>query len=119
MRYRHKAGNPEIAGDVEHPDAAAGFSKLDLQITNVGIVELAEVHLRALQAIVPPDRVRIALHQLEESLDDGFLQGVAGRAAVGVRVDVMAVRAAIEKIQQAGRKISEPSVAQRPDRRPC
>src|SRR5262245_62820563 len=30
----------------------------------------------------------------------------------------MAVRAAIEKIQQAGRKISEPSVAQRPDRRP-
>src|SRR5262245_65951966 len=57
VRYRHEAGNPEIAGDVEHPYAASGFTKLSLQITNVGIVELAEVHLRALQAIVPPDGV--------------------------------------------------------------
>src|SRR5262245_49485206 len=57
VRYRHKAGNPQIAGDVEHPDAASGFAKLSFQITNVGIVELAEIHLRALQTIVPPDGV--------------------------------------------------------------
>ena len=87
VRDRHEARNPEIAGDVEHPKAASGFGKLDFQIADVGIVELAEVHFRPLQSIVPPDRVGIAFHQLEESLDDGLLERVAGRAAVGIRVD--------------------------------
>ncbi len=59
--------------------------KLAMQIADVGIVELAEVHFRPPQPIVPPDRVGIPLHQLEESLDDGFLERVAGRAAVGIR----------------------------------
>ena len=58
-----------------------------LQIANVGIVELAEVHFRPLQPIVPPDRVGIALDQLEESLDDRLLERVAGRAAVGIGVE--------------------------------
>src|SRR5262249_39528310 len=44
VRYRHEARNPEVAGDVEHPKATSGFGKLCLQITDVGIVELAEVH---------------------------------------------------------------------------
>ena len=89
-----------------------------LQIADIGIVELAEVHFRPLQSIVPPDGVGIPFHQLEESLDDGFLERVAGRAAVGIRVDLVAAGAAVEEIQQAGRKIFEPLVAQRPDRRP-
>ena len=80
-----KRRNPEIAGDVEHPKPASGFGKLDLQIADVGIVELAEVQFRPLQSIVPPDGVCIPFHQLEESLDDCFLERVAGRAAVGIR----------------------------------
>ena len=89
-----------------------------LQIADVGIVELAEVHFRPLQSIVPPDCVGIPFHQLEESLDDCFLERVAGRAAVGIRVDLVAGKAPVEKIQQAGRKIFEAFVAQGPDRRP-
>ena len=88
VRYRHKARNPEIAGDVEHPKPASGFGKLGLQIADVGIVELVEVHFRPLQAIVPPDCVGIPFHQLEETLNDRFLERVAGRAAVGIRVDL-------------------------------
>ena len=87
VRDRHKGRNPEIAGDVEHPKPASGFGKLGLQIADVGIVELAEVHFRPLQSIVPPDRVGIPFHQLEESLDDRFLERVAGRAAVGIRME--------------------------------
>ena len=90
VRYRHKARNPEIAGDVEHPKPASGFGKLGLQIADVGIVELAEVHFRPLQSIVPPDCVCIPFHQLEESLDDCLLERVAGRAAVGIRVELAA-----------------------------
>ena len=118
VRDHHEARNPEIAGDVEHPEAASGFGKLGFQVANVGIVELAEVHFRPLQSIVPPDRIRIPLHQFEKSLDDGFFQRVAGGAAIGVRVDLVGAGAAVEKIQQAGRKIFESLVAQRPDRRP-
>src|SRR5271157_4470543 len=29
LRDRHEAWNPEIAGDVEHPQPATGFGKLD------------------------------------------------------------------------------------------
>src|SRR5580704_9247358 len=42
VRYRHKSRDPEIAGDVEHPKPAAGVGKLVFQITDIGIVELAE-----------------------------------------------------------------------------
>ena len=77
---------------------------------------MAEVHRRPPQPVVPPDRVGIPLHQFEESLDDGFLAGVAGRAAVGIGVE--RGRAAVEEIQQAGRDMFETSVAQGPDRRP-
>ena len=59
-----------------------------LQIADVGIVELAEVHFRPLQPIVPPDRIGIPFHQLEETLDDRFLERVAGRAAVGIREEL-------------------------------
>ena len=86
VRDRHKGRNPEIAGDVEHPKPASGFGKLGLQIADVGIVELVEIHFRPLQSIVPPDGVGIPFDQLEEPLDDGFLERVAGRAAVGIRV---------------------------------
>ncbi len=116
VQYRDIGGNAEIAGDVEHPEPASGVGKLGLQIADVGIVELAEIDFRPLQPVVPPDRVGIPLHQFEEALDDGFLERVAGRAAVGIRME--GGGAAVEKIQQAGRKISEAFVAQRPDRRP-
>src|SRR6516225_4075684 len=43
MRQRHKAWNPEIAGDVEDPQPAAGFGKLAFEIADVGIVELAKI----------------------------------------------------------------------------
>ena len=65
--YHHEASNPEVACDVKHPKPAPGYQQLGLQIADVGIVELAEVHLRPLQAIVPPDRVCITLHQLKEA----------------------------------------------------
>ena len=114
----HEARNPEIAGDVEHPKPASGLGKLGLQIADVGIVELAEIHFRPLQSIVPPDRVGIPLHQLEEPLDDRFLaaccrprsrwspRGPGSRQGPG------------RKNTKAGRKIFETFVAQRPDRRP-
>src|SRR5262245_38759045 len=57
VHYCHKARNPEIAGDVKHPKPASGFGELGLQITDVGIIELAEVHLCPAQLIVPPDCV--------------------------------------------------------------
>ena len=120
VRNRHEAWNSEVAGDVEHPNPAPGGGELDLQIADVGIVELAEVHFRPLQSIVPPDGVGIAFDQFQEALDDRFLQRVAGGAAVGIGVDAAgrAGVAAVEKIEQAGRKIFEAFVAQRPDRRP-
>ena len=74
---------------------------------------MLEVDLGTLQPVVPPDGVGIALDQFEEALNDGFLAGVAGRATVGVRME-----AAIEEVEQTGRKIFETLVAQRPDRRP-
>ena len=99
VRYGHKARNPEIAGDVEHPEAASGFGKLDFQITDVGFIELAEIHFRPLQSIVPPDRVCIPFHQLEEPLNDCLPERVAGRAAVGIRMDMVGGRRApVEKI---------------------
>ena len=72
VQDRHEARNPEVAGDVEHPEPAPGLGKPPSQIAHVGIVELAEVDLRSLQSVVPPDCVGIPLHQLEETLDDGF-----------------------------------------------
>src|SRR6266498_3220894 len=117
MRDRHKRGNSEIAGGVEHPKAVSGFRELHFQITDVRIIELPQLDFRPLQSIVPPDRVSIPLHQFEKPLDDRLRQRVAGRAAVGIRV-VLVAGASIEKIQQAGRNIPEPFVAQRPDRRP-
>ena len=84
---RHVGGYPEIAGDVEHPQPSPGIRKLGFQIPDVGIVELPEVELGTLQPVVPPDGVGIALDQFEEALNDGFLAGVAGRAAVGVGME--------------------------------
>src|SRR4029077_4666566 len=40
VRQRDKARNPEITGDVEDPQPASGFSKLDFEISDVGVVEL-------------------------------------------------------------------------------
>src|SRR5580698_9651547 len=87
-----------------------------MEIANVGVVELAEIDLGPLRSIVPPDRVSISLDQLEEPLDDGFLDRVAGRTAVGIGPE--GDGAAIEKIQQRGWNIFEPFIAQRPNRGP-
>src|SRR4029453_3474157 len=117
MRDRHKRGNSEIAGGVEHPKAASGFRELHFQITDVRIIELSQVDFRPLQSIVPPDRVSIPLNQSEKSLYHRPRQRCPSRAAVGIRV-VLVAGASIEKIEQAGWKIPESSIAQRPDRRP-
>src|SRR3974390_423072 len=118
VRDRHKAWNAEIAGDVEHPEPASSISKPGFELVNVGIVELAKIQLPALQAIVPPDCVCIPLHQLEEALDDGLLERVAGGAAVGVRMHLVAAGAFVEEIEKSGRKKLESFIAQGPDRRP-
>ena len=110
---RDIGGDAEIAGDVEHPDPASVIGELALDVTDIGIVEFAEVDFRAPQTVVPPDRVGIALNQFEKTLDDRFLAGIAGGTTVGVGVEVL-----VEEIEQAGRKIFEALIAQRPDRRP-
>src|SRR5262249_23323794 len=43
VRYRDKGRNPEIAGDIEHPEPATAFSQLPLQIADVGVIKWAEV----------------------------------------------------------------------------
>src|ERR1700733_13548664 len=109
MGHGDKGGNAEIAGDVEHPKPAAGFGELPAQIVDVRIVELREIDFLALRPVVPPDRVSIALDQLEETLDDGFLDRIASGAAVGIGAHL--ARTSIEKIKQTGRKILETPVA--------
>jgi hypothetical protein len=52
MCDRHKRGNFEIAGGVEHPKAASGFRELDFQIADLGIIELPQIDFRPLQSIV-------------------------------------------------------------------
>src|ERR1700732_3259173 len=96
VQYRHIGRNAEVTGDVEHPKPAAGVGELGLQIANIGIVEMAEVDFGPPQSIVPPDGVCIPLDQLEEALNDGFLQSVPGGAAIGIRRK--SGRAAVEKI---------------------
>src|SRR6516164_9898348 len=49
MHYCHKARNPKVAGDVQHPKPASGFGELALQITDVGIVELARDPVEKIQ----------------------------------------------------------------------
>src|SRR5262249_2349205 len=117
MRDRHETRDPEIASDIEHPQAAPGFGELVLQVTAIRTVELAQAVLRPLHAVVPPDRVGVAFDELEEPLPDRLLERVAGGAAVGVRM-VLVVPAAIEKIEQTRRQVFETLVAQRPHRRP-
>src|SRR5262245_29587797 len=98
VSYRHATRSAEIGGDFEPPQAAPGFDELVLQVTNIGIIELAEVDLRPLQAVVPPDRVGVPFDELKEPLHDRLRERVAGGAAVGVRV-VLVVPATIEKIE--------------------
>src|SRR5260370_41527357 len=90
MSDRHETRDPEIAGDIEHPQAAPGFGELVLQDTDIRIIELAEIDLPPLQAVVPPDRVGLPIDELEESLHDHLPERVAGGAAVGVRVVLIA-----------------------------
>src|SRR5712671_286700 len=118
MGDRHEGRNLKIAGDVEHPQPASGLGQPASQIADIGIVEPAEVHFGPLRSVVPPDRIGVPFHQLEEALDHGFLARVAGRAAVGIRVDPAGLDAAVVEIQQAGRQVLETLVAQGPDRRP-
>src|SRR5438445_88446 len=74
MSDRHETRDPEIAGDIEHPQAAPGFGELVLQVTDIRIIELAEIDLRPLQAVVPPDRVGVPFDELEKSLHDRLLE---------------------------------------------
>jgi hypothetical protein len=45
---------------------------LGSQVQNITVAKPIEIDLGALQAIVPPDRGRIALDELEETLEDRF-----------------------------------------------
>ena len=42
-----------------------------------------EINPRTLQAVVPPDRHRVAFHQLQEPLQHCFFEGVPGSIAIG------------------------------------
>src|SRR5579883_2003823 len=52
VREGHKGWDRKIAGDVENPKPASGGGKLGLQIADVGIAELLDVHFGPLQAVV-------------------------------------------------------------------
>src|SRR6516165_7148244 len=88
MRQSHEAWNAKVMGDVEHPELAPGFRKLASQLSDIGVVELTDIQFRPLQFVVPPDGVGIPLHQLQKALDNGFLEGVARGAAVGIGMDL-------------------------------
>src|SRR5262249_39392887 len=115
-RNGDESGNSEIAGDIDDPKLAAGRFELAAQVAGVGILETIEIHGLALQTVVPPDPVGIALHQFEETLNDRFGKRVAGRATVRIRVDLPGP--AVEEITKTGGKIAETAVTQRPGRRP-
>ena len=85
MRDSDDDRNAEIARHIQHPEAASQRGEMGPQIPNVTVAKLIEVDLRALQAIVPPDRVGIPLDEFEETLDDRFLKRIAGRTTVRSR----------------------------------
>src|SRR4051812_1598537 len=101
LRDRDEGRNAEITRDVEHPELASGLAQLVLQVADVGIVDAAEIERRPAQPVVPPDRVRVALHELQKALDDGLLEGVARRAAVGIGRGLLMSRAPAEIVQEA------------------
>src|SRR5260370_42105825 len=82
MSDRHETRDPEIAGDIEHPQAAPGFGGFVLQVTDIRIIELAEFDLRPLVAGLPPYRVVGPFAEVQKSLHDRLLERVAGCAAV-------------------------------------
>src|SRR5262249_39483340 len=94
MRQRHKTRNPEIAGDVEHPKLPSGLGKLGFEIADIRIVKPAQIQFRPLRSVVPPDGIGIAFYQFQETLNDGFFDGVAGGAAIGIGMDVTRGRSA-------------------------
>ena len=119
VRYRHKARNPEIAGDVEHPKPASGFGKL-------GFADRGCRNRRTGRGPLPAAAIdcttRLRMHPVPPA------RGIPGRSLPRAccrprsrwnpRGPGSRGRPLVEKIQQAGRKIFEAFVAQRPDRRP-
>ena len=81
----HDHGNINVAGHIQHPQAASRRGELGSQIPNITVAKPIEIDLGALQAVVPPDRDRIPLDEFEETLEDRFLKRIAGRAAVRSR----------------------------------
>src|SRR5262249_3862355 len=110
--------NAKIARHIQDLQAASHGDKLSAQIANVTVSELIDVDPGAAQAIVPPNRARIAFDEFEEALNDGLLQRVAGSASARVGCQPRLAGGIVKKIKEAGRKVLEALVAQRPDRRP-
>ena len=108
----------KIARHVEHPQAASHRGEPGAQIPKVVVAQRIEVDLGTPQTIVPPDRAGVPLDQFEETLNDRFLKRIAGRATVRVSTDPVVAGRIVKKIQEAGRKVLETLVAQRPNRRP-
>src|SRR5215475_6292964 len=104
---RNVGGHAEITGYVEHPDPPSGIGKLDSHVTDIGVIELAEIDFRTTQAVVPPNRIGIAFDELQEALDDGLLSRVAGRAAIGISMKVP-----VKEIQQTRRQKTEAPITQ-------
>src|SRR5262249_48305093 len=78
-----------------------------------------QFHARPADTIVPPQGDAVALHQLQEALEDRFFQCVAGRAAVGAGEAVgPLVRLRIVVIAERRGQVAHLASRQRPDGRP-
>ena len=85
VRDRDVARNAEVVRNVEHPHLVAGVGELRRQLADIGVVKAGKIDLRALHPVVPPQRMEIALDELEKALVDRLFERVSSGAAVGIR----------------------------------
>src|SRR5438094_914574 len=75
MSDRHESRDTQIAGDVEHPQAAPGFGELVLQVTDIRIIEIGEPPRHS--DLVPLKNPGIPLDRLHERACFALLRGAA------------------------------------------
>ena len=96
-----KTGYPQVRREVDHPELAAPVAQEVAHPVQIGVGEAVEVDLGPFDPVVPPQGDGVSFHQLEEALEDGFLQGVAGRVAIGAAdAEGLAVRLGIVEVAE-------------------